>query len=178
MKIRATLIISLVILAGANVFIHAKNRSLQQDITRQENQCDTWLEKLALREPLKPRVETRTQTIKLPAAKPANPFEDIPEETDIEQLVSHSHRMQAVFHKYEFLILSAQIEADEKELLKKLLLRRERLSNQLVVAEQGEQVGNIDDIEDKLYNIEDQIELVLHDPLDYHRYELIKQSQL
>ncbi|MBX2858876.1 MAG: hypothetical protein KTR17_09455 [Cellvibrionaceae bacterium] len=182
MNIRTVLIACLMILVAANFFIRKENLALRLDIADKKNLCDQWLQKLALKQQNTPPSTTQarqTPTVKQAqtSASPSPEVENPPPETDIELLASHSHRMQAVNHKYEFIILTAQIDDDEKERLKKLLLLRERLSRQLVVAEQQEQ-PNLPEIEDKLYNIEDEIELVLNDPLDYYRYELIKQRPL
>jgi len=181
MNIRVTLLAPLLCLAGVNIYFYSNNHSLQKDLISKKAICHEWLSKLAKKNINNAvvEVENKTQT-KFVASNPNKMDEVSPTpETDIERLASHTHRMQAVNHKYEFLILSAQIEKSEKKILKRLLLQRERLSNQLVVAEQEEQNGiELGAIEDRLYNVEDQIELVLNDPLDYHRYELIKQRQL
>lgn len=181
MNIRIVLLACLMLLFVVNFFIHKNNLALQQDIADKHSLCEEWLQKLALKQqnnpPLIASPKSQAPVSDENNTPPSTDLDNQPLENDIEALVSHSHRMQAVNHKYEFIILTAQIESDEKERLKKLLLLRERLARQLVVAEEQEQ-PNLPDIEDKLYNIEDEIELVLNDPLDYYRYELIKQRPL
>jgi len=181
MNIRNILLALVLALLGINFYIHSNNKSLAIAISDEQNLCNEWLAKLSQKNKQTPlvEIESKTQTNQLASTQQNKVEEFIQPETDLDTLVSHTHRLQAVYHKYEFLLLTAQIEKNEKNRLKRLLLNRERLTNALVVAEQEEKSGQqIGEIEDKLYNIEDQIELVLNDPLDYHRYELIKQRQL
>jgi len=181
MNIRTILLSLVVALLGVNFYFYTNNQSLVSAISNKQEQCDEWLAKLSQKNKKKTEVEIENETItKKPSPVELNDFEEVYEpETDLETLVSHTHRLQAVSNKYEFLLLTAQVEQSERKRLKSLLLSRERLTSALVVAEQEEKSGQqIGDIESKLYKIEDQIELVLNDPLDYHRYELIKQRQL
>lgn len=101
------------------------------------------------------------------------------EKRRFDQLASHGHRVQAVGQKYDFLLETALISEIEKKQLLKLLLERERLANMLDIAEK-ESGLDLDpgQLQTDLDNIESQIQVLLQDPLDYQRYEVLRQREI
>lgn len=98
-----------------------------------------------------------------------------------DQLVSQGHRVQAVEQKYDFLLETAMVGKAEKKRLLKLLAERERLANLLKIAQdRAEAVGadNPQLLQTDLDNVESQIQVLLQDPLDYQRYEILRQRKL
>lgn len=99
-----------------------------------------------------------------------------------DQLVSQGRRVQAVEQKYDFLLETAMVGKAEKKQLLKLLTERERLANLLNIAQGGaEEAAGADDpqlLQTDLDNVESQIQVLLQDPLDYQRYEILRQRKL
>ncbi|HEX7025950.1 MAG TPA: hypothetical protein VF268_01775 [Gammaproteobacteria bacterium] len=96
-----------------------------------------------------------------------------------DQLASHGHRVRAISQKYDFLLETALISETEKKQLLKLLLERERLVNLIEIAEKesGSDL-NLQRLQTDLDNVESQIQVLLQDPLDYQRYEVLRQREL
>ncbi|WP_185235290.1 hypothetical protein [Teredinibacter franksiae] len=152
-----------------------KQHGLEREILSANQQCESWLTQLQAQYAVQParivKAATTPRTITAPEK------EDIKPAIDIEQLASYSHRVQAVSHKYEFLLLTAQLDADDKKLLRRLLVRRERLENTVILAEQnGSDI--ITELEYQLYEVEDQLQILIADPLDYQRYNFLRNKQL
>lgn len=178
MNIRWFLLFIFAILFGANTYFYLKNRALKEDIASFEQLCQNWLAKLTKKADETPPIPVKARTIEIPQKSNSKIAKELLDEaTDIEQLVSHSHQMQAVYRKYEFLILSAQIDEQERGRLKKLLLKREKLTRKIASKEENN-AQDTGKLENQLNEIENQIELVLSDPLDFERYRLIRQENL
>lgn len=93
----------------------------------------------------------------------------------LDNLVSYGHKVRAVTHKYEFILETAQIDEGDKKRLRRLLLEREQLAGQL---EQQQSDADSSELEAKLASVEKNIEDLLKDPVDYTRYEYLKQRSL
>ncbi|SMF11821.1 hypothetical protein SAMN02745866_00747 [Alteromonadaceae bacterium Bs31] len=174
MSIRITLFITAALLLGLNGYLYANSQGLKKDIADAAEQCDGWLANLSQRQN-KPSLQ-KVKVINAHEDEPAVAAEPA-EEVVLEKLVSHRHKVQAVNHKYEFLLLSAQVDESERKLLKRLLVKREQLADAIYQAEMQGTAG-FAQLEEQLYEVEDQIELVLSDPLDYERYHEFKEQQL
>jgi hypothetical protein len=92
----------------------------------------------------------------------------------IDNLASHGHLIRAVNHKYEFLLRSAQLKEQEKKRLLHLLVKREKLSS--VTFQSFVEAGDAarEEIVTKLAVAESNIKDLLVDPIDYDRYEYLK----
>jgi len=159
----------------ACIILEFKQHGLEREILSANQQCESWLTQLQAQYAVQPARIVKAATTPRTITEPEK--EDIKPAIDIEQLASYSHRVQAVSHKYEFLLLTAQLDADDKKLLRRLLVRRERLENTVILAEQNGS-GNITELEDQLYEVEDQLQVLIADPLDYQRYDFLRNKQL
>lgn len=175
MSARIFFVCIILVLIGADIYLHRLNQALQQDIDADAQQCQRRLAMLEDSYKNRPVEKVRAAISQSPDNQPAVTPPEKPE-VNLEKLVSHGHRVQAVTNKYEFLLESAQIDAADKKLLRKLLLQREKLTNAIMLAEQN--ATDSGEMVIQLYDVEDQIQLVLTDPLDYDRYEFLKERHL
>jgi len=91
-------------------------------------------------------------------------------------MVSYGHQVRAISNKYEFLLKTAQIEASDKKRLGRLLLEREKLAQQVNNASASQPAP--EKMQEQLASIEQRIENLLTDPIDYSRYEYLKERNL
>lgn len=168
-----------VLFAGANLYFYDTNASLRQAISAAGKTCNQRVTEL--RESMKTqsvpqtqervaKVENRSRNIQ--AASTA-PLPDV----NLANMVSYKHRVQAVTNKYDFLLETAQLQDTGKQRLRRLLTQRENLANQIAFAEHDTEADLIN-LDDALYKVEDQIYLLLKDPIDYERYQYLKQRDL
>lgn len=168
------------VLSVASIYFYKQNQSLSASIATNNEQCERRLAMLQEKYQNRPTALVAQAKQSLPQQPQIN-AEQTADEQDVptvklENLVSYGHRVQAVTNKYEFLLVSAQVDDADRDLLRRLLVQRERLANEIAFAEQE---GAVDSsLEDKLFDVEDQIQLVLNDPLDYERYEFLKERSL
>ena len=177
MNIQTALIIFIVALSGAAFYLHQQNQGFGQNLAAETKQCKqdiallekTYREKIdALKQTLPAQFQTAAVTI------PAEP------KTDLTKLVSYRHRVKAVVHKYEFLLETAQLNNADKKNLRRLLLKREQMANALDLIAEGRQMADTDSstLQKKLAGIEDDIQVILVNSLDYSRYEFLRERNL
>ncbi len=175
MTIRMLLALTILPLLGLNGFLYASGQTLQKEFDANSRQCEQWLAGLEQQQQRPAPQKVKVISAPAPALEQKESGEE--EEVVMEKLVSHRHKVQAVGRKYEFLLITAQVDENEKKLLERLLVRRERLADAVYQAElQG--ADNFAELEEKLYETEDQIELVLTDSLDYDRYQFLRERRL
>lgn len=176
MNVRTLLICVALVLAAASFYLHKQNQALSQSIATNASQCERRL--AMLQEKYQHRSATVVSQVKtsLPQAKEQTVPDELTPPVNLENLVSYGHRVQAVTNKYEFLLVTAQVDEADRTVLRRLLVQRERLANALAFAEQE---GSADSsMRSKLADVENQIQIVLSDPLDYERYEFLRERSL
>lgn len=172
---------AIVALMGVGVFVYAQNLKLERELAFSSEHCE--LRASALEDRYQSKIEHLQQG--LPATgvdSHAAKVDSGTKKTDFNNLVSYGHRVQALTHKYEFLLESVQLEPTDKKMLRSLLMKREELDNTLVQNHKNT-MGDIENIQStqleiKLNDIERQIENLLRDPLDYSRYQFLKEKNI
>jgi hypothetical protein len=84
----------------------------------------------------------------------------------------------AVSHKYEFLLHTSKLSIQEKNKLIKFLIEREKLSAVTFESLAGTNDEDRANFASRLTSIEDGIKEILIDPVDYQRYEYLKNRSL
>lgn len=162
------------LLSAGNIYLYAQNSKLDREIALAAAQCGQKV--TALQDRYQAEIDDLRQYV-LEHYK--NEAESKPEaKVRFDNLISHGHRVQAVGQKYDFLLETALISKAEKKELLRLLLERERLANLLDIAKNEAGSTDTDQLQTDLDNIESQIQVVLQDPLDYQRYEVLRQREL
>jgi hypothetical protein len=165
------------LLSAGNVYLYSRNGELDREIGLTVKQCEQKVAELeaGYREEIDDlrnyvlayyKKDSESQ----PAARPR-----------FDQLVSQGHRVRAIEQKYDFLLETAMIGKVEKKELLKLLMERERLANLINIAQGGAEAAGGDNprqLQTDLDNVESQIQVLLQDPLDYQRYEVLRQRKL
>lgn len=175
MKIMTFAIALTLACTGAAGFFYLQNQTLQKQILTAEQSCKqhtaelqanykTKIDALLARLPADSELH-RTVTVELEATP------------KIEKLVSYGHKVRAVIHKYEFILDTAQIEESDKKRLRRVLTERETLAAQLEQAA-GDPSANTGELETRLAKAEDEIANLLKDPMDYTRYEYLRERSL
>lgn len=165
----------IVLLIAGSVHLYFQNGELSRQIALVAEECE---QKVAeLEAGYQAEIDDLRQYI---LAQYKSDAESKPEtKLRFDQLVSHSHRVQAVEQKYDFLLETALVGKAEKKELLKLLLERERLVNLANLAgNKGVTNSDPQQLQTDLENIESQIQVLLQDPLDYQRYEVLRQRKL
>jgi len=158
-------------------YLYQSNRSIEKDIAQAHSFCSEQMADFHKREQNKHQhiaIKTKNNIKK---TNPRVAPESQPPRINLEQLVSHQHRVQAVTNKYEFLLASAQVVSEEKIELRRLLTRRERIANAMAFAAYDPNI-DLSVLNEDLYEIEDSISLLLTDPIDYQRYESLRDRSL
>ena len=185
MILRTFLVILSIGAFGLGFHLHNRNLVLEGEIAASEEDCKRQVAELensfnAKINALQQRLpqQQRQVTVATKADEPEPEQEQEPVRYD--KLVSYGHQVQAVVHKYEFLLGSAMINDTEKHRLRRLLMERERLVNAINLANNGSPKVNADpgQLETDLEDVEQQIQVVLIDPLDYQRYQFLSERAL
>lgn len=176
MNIQTALVIFIVALAGAAIFLNQQNQVLTQNLTAEKDQCQQDIAQL--KKSYRRKINALKQS--LPAQfQPATAGESAKAETDMTKLVSYRHRVKAVVHKYEFLLETAQLNNTDKKNLRRLLLKREQLANALGLIDEGHQLDTDSPaLQKQLAGVEENIQVILADSLDYSRYEFLRERSL
>lgn len=169
--------VTVILLIAGSIHLYSQNSKLNRNITLAAEQCEQKVAELEARyqaeiDDLRRYILAHYQTDAESKPEPKLRFD---------QLVSHSHRVQAVGQKYDFLLETALIGKAEKKELLRLLMERERIANLINIAKGGSgSAGDTDSQQPQtdLDNIESQIQVLLQDPLDYQRYEVLRQRKL
>ena len=183
MILRTILVILSIAATGLGFYLYKSNSALQSEIAASEDDCKRQIAELEDRfnakiNALQRQVPGKQQLHNIAAEMPAEEPEKQPVRYD--KLVSYSHQVEAVVHKYEFLLGSAMINDTEKRTLRRLLMERERLVNAINLASNGNVAGKADpgQLTTELEDVEQQIQVVLMDPLDYQRYQFLSERAL
>lgn len=177
MNIQTVLIILIIALGGAAFYLHQQNQALGQNLAAEQQQCEQDIAQLE--QTYRKKIDALKQT--LPAQfQPASVSEPVETKTDLTKLVSYGHRVKAVVHKYEFLLETAQLSNGDKKSLRRLLLKREQLVNALGLLDEGHQLAGTDSValQKQLAAVEENIQVLLTDSLDYSRYEFLRERSL
>lgn len=176
MNIRTLLVCVALVLAAASFYLHKQNQALNHSIATNATQCERRLAMLQEKYQHRSAAVVSQAITSLPQVKEQNVPEEQTPPVNLENLVSYGHRVQAITNKYEFLLVTAQVDEADRTVLRRLLVQRERLANALAFAEQE---GSADSaMRNKLEDVENQIQVVLNDPLDYERYEFLRERSL
>lgn len=165
------------LLSAGNVYLYSRNGELDREIGLTVKQCEQKVAELeaGYREEIDDlrnyvlayyKKDSESQSVARPR---------------FDQLVSQGHRVRAIEQKYDFLLETAMIGKVEKKELLKLLMERERLANLINIAQDGAEAAGGDDprqLQTDLDNVESRIQVLLQDPLDYQRYEVLRQRKL
>lgn len=177
MNIQTALILLTAALSGAAVYLHQQNQALGQNLAAKTEQCEQDIAQLE--RTYRKKIDALKQTLpaQLQTAAVSEPVEP---KADLTKLVSYGHRVKAVVHKYEFLLETAQLDTADKKNLRRLLLKREQLANTLDLIDEGHQVSDTDSstLQKQLAGIEDDIQVILTNSLDYSRYEFLRERSL
>ncbi|MBL4827373.1 MAG: hypothetical protein JKY66_06620 [Spongiibacteraceae bacterium] len=178
---------------GGGSYLYEQNRDLSRDITASAGWCESHvaaLERQYLQQhaTVVSEIEQHRKMLRNVAQKDGGEqekkIEENPEKEKVQfnKLVSRGHQMRAIGHKYEFLLQSARVNADEKKRLQGLLMERERLVNtieQQALSEQSTRaVNDNESLQSAFSEVEEQIHALLSDPVDYGRYQYLKQKLL
>lgn len=170
------LAVTVIFLIAGSIHLYSQNSKLNRNIALAAEQCEQKVAELEARyqaeiDDLRRYILARykTDAESKPETKPR-----------FDQLVSHDHRVQAVGQKYDFLLETALIGKAEKKELLRLLTERERLANLINIAKSGPDSAGAGPqrLQTDLDNVESQIQVLLQDPLDYQRYEVLRQRKL
>lgn len=170
--------VGVVILTGAgNVYLYSQNGKLEREIALAARQCEQKVAELETR--YREEIDDLRRHV-LAYYKQDSESKPVTQPR-FDQLVSHGHRVRAVEQKYDFLLETAMIGKAEKKELLRLLMERERLANLIDIAQNEPGLAGDNDpqqLQTDLGNVESQIQVVLQDPLDYQRYEVLRQRKL
>lgn len=178
MNIQNAFIVLIAALTGSAFFLHQQNRELERTFAADVAQCEQEIALLESR--YQEKIDALRQTLPL-QLQPASVTTTPEKKTYLTKLVSHGHRVRAVVHKYEFLLETAQLDNAEKKRLRRLLLKREQLANSLDLIADGYQSGGGEDsstLQKQMTKVENDIQAMLGDPVDYSRYEFLRQRSL
>jgi len=174
-----TLFITTTIIAvsiSSGVYFHKQNNTLENEIADSKSQCAQELVELeqGLNAKLNELAAKLPEQHELRASIPANL-----EKPKIERLVSYGHKVRAISNKYEFLLTTVEIDEADKKVLSRLLLEREKLAAQIDELALNENVAeDSTKFEKQLAEVETRIENLLKDPVDYTRYQYLRERSL
>lgn len=173
MTFRFLILLLVIASLGSSTFFYFQTRALEKSVHASKALCELKASQLEknyqakidelLAEVPQQRVIRKTITKKL-------------ERPPLEEMVSYGHQVRAISNKYEFLLKTAQIEASDKKRLGRLLLEREKLAQQVNNASTSQPAP--EKMQEQLASIEQRIENLLTDPIDYSRYEYLKERNL
>lgn len=177
MNIQTALILLTAALSGVAFYLHQQNQGIGQNLAAETAQCEQGIAQLE--KAYRKKIDALKQTLpaQLQTVSVSEPAE---QKTDLTKLVSYGHRVKAVVHKYEFLLETAQLDNTDKKNLRRLLLKREQLANALDLFDEGHQVSDTDrsTLRKQLAGIEDDIQVILTNSLDYSRYKFLRERSL
>jgi uncharacterized membrane protein len=174
MKINMITIVLFSLILAANIYIYLEKYQIQKEIDKADNACTR---ELAAKEQqyLKLIDELSLQL------KDQSNIDDIKNtqiKNNLDKIVSYGHLFGAVSHKYEFLLHTVKLSTNEKKELINFLIEREKLSAvtfQSLAETNDEERANF---ASRLTSIEKSIKDILIDPVDYQRYEYLKNRSL
>jgi len=172
---KAGLITVSLMLLLACIYLNGARLALEEEMTQGTEKCEQDLALLRSRYAELSADILRHTAIQTPTEDKVGASEQALPSVNLETLVSHNHKVQAVVQKYEFLLASAQVDKSDKALLRKLLTRREILVNRIAFADSD---INLNEVNKQLSEAEEHIAVILNDSLDYQRYEFLRERNL
>lgn len=171
-----TLIASLLfaLLFTANVYIYLQNLQILKGIDKADNACE---QDLAATEQgyLK---QINELSLQLNDQSNSGVTKNAHISSNLDRTASYGHLFGAVSHKYEFLLHTVKLSIDDKQELLSYLIEREKLSavtlKSLVATNEKER----ENFALRLKSTEESIKVILRDPVDYQRYEYLKNRSL
>jgi archaellum component FlaF (FlaF/FlaG flagellin family) len=167
-------ILIIVISFAADIYLYQKNQNLLKAIDNADKICTREIVAIGQRH--------KKQTDEsLMIRRDQTDMEELSHgsvKSSLDKMVSYGHLLRAVSNKYEFLLESVQISASDKKQLLQNLIEREKLNGvtfqSLVETDDAERA----DYASRLDSAEDHIKELLKDPVDYNRYQYLKDKSL
>jgi CRISPR/Cas system CSM-associated protein Csm4 (group 5 of RAMP superfamily) len=174
MKFNIVASVMLVFMFAANIYIYQQNKDLLKKIEYADGAC--------MRKVVAAEQRYKKQINELSEQLENQPdmvvLKEVGVQSNLDDMASYGHLFRAVSNKYEFLLQTVKLSTKNKKELMNHLIDREKLSGvtfrSLVEIDDEERVNFVT----RLASAEDSIKEILRDPVDYERYEYLKDRTL
>jgi D-arabinose 1-dehydrogenase-like Zn-dependent alcohol dehydrogenase len=155
-----------------NGYLYLQNRSLAKDIARGDKACAQQLS--AIKNEYEKIINSQNaelDQLHITNRKSENRINI----TRLDEMASYGHQVRAIWHKYEFLLETANLTIEDKKLLSQFLVKREKLNEMVTLTNLGDFDAPMQELTYQLEDIEEYIKDLLKDPVDYRRYNYLKE---
>jgi hypothetical protein len=164
----------LLVIIAAHYYLYLQNEKLLSDIEGLDRACEQKLSVIA--QTYQEQIKKHSEQLK--NGPDVDESSKVKVKSKLDNLVSRGHLVRAINHKYEFLLQTAQLDEKEKNQLLRFLVKRERLSGVTFQSLVETDDAAREEFVSEMAEIENKIEELLRDPVDYKRYTYLKNRSL